>query len=221
MSSFLLAVTRLFDAVFYPFRNLSPWISLTVLSCLTGIFMLLVFRFTSNQRAIRRVKDRMQAHLLEVRLFSDQLSVVIKAYGRILRWSAAYLGQTLVPLAVMTVPLVILLTQMDFRLGHETLRPQDAFLIKVLAAGNASIEEASLRVPDGLTLTAPALHILPRSNSDREATLRSVATSTPRSRRTAGPSSIGRLPARLRSKIELSTFGRAPTRKLMDTLALP
>jgi hypothetical protein len=160
MSGFLWGITRVFDVLFYPFRNLSPWVSLAVFSGLAGILMLLVFRFTSNQAAIRRVKDRMQAHLLEVRLFSEQLSVVFKAYGRILRWSGAYLGHTLLPLAVMTVPLAILLIQMDFRFGHEALHTQDQFLVKVLAAGNAPIEEATLRVPDGLTLTAPALHIV-------------------------------------------------------------
>ena len=160
MTLFLSAVSRLFDGLFYPFRGMSPWFPLALLSILTGILMLLVFRFTSNQTAIRRVKDRMQAHLLEVRLFSDQLSVVLLAYGRILRWTLAYLAQTLVPLAVMTVPLAILLVQMDFRFGHQPLRPRDSFLLKVLAAGDASLDTASLRLPDGLALTAPALHIV-------------------------------------------------------------
>lgn len=160
MTFFLSALSRLFDAVFYPFRSLSPWLPLVLLSFLAGILMLLVFRFTSNQAAIRRVKDRMQAHLLEVRLFSDQLSVVLRAYGSILRWTLAYLGHALVPLAVMTLPLALILIQMDFRFGHQPLRPRDSFLLKVLAAGDASLENASLRLPDGLALTAPALHIV-------------------------------------------------------------
>jgi hypothetical protein len=160
MTAFLSAVSRLFDGLFYPFRSVSPWLPLVLLSFLAGIMMLLVFRFTSNQTAIRRVKDRMQAHLLEVRLFSDQLSVVLRAYGRILRWTLAYLAHALVPLAVMTVPLVLLLVQMDFRFGHQPLRPRDSFLLKVLATGNVSLENASLHLPEGLALTAPALHIV-------------------------------------------------------------
>ncbi|MBI3661457.1 MAG: hypothetical protein HY234_00175 [Acidobacteria bacterium] len=159
MTTFLSAVSRLFDGLFYPFRAASPWFPLVLLSFFAGVLMLLVFRFTSNQSAIRRVKDRMQAHLFEVRLFPDQLGVVLRAYGRILRWTLAYLGHALVPLAVMTVPLVLLLVQMDLRLGHEPLRPRSSFLLKALAAGDASLEQASLRLPDGLVLTAPPLHI--------------------------------------------------------------
>ncbi len=160
MTVFLSVLSRMFDGLFYPFRAASPWLPLALLSFLAGLFMLAVFRFTSNQAAIRRVKDRMQAHLLEVRLFSDQLSVVLHAYGRILRWTLAYLSHTLVPLAVMTVPLALLLIQMDFRFGHEALRPRALFLLKVLASGDVSLENAALRLPDGLVLTAPALHIV-------------------------------------------------------------
>ena len=46
-----------------------------------------------------------------------------------------------------------------------------------------------------------------------------VATSTPRSRPIVGPSSIARLPARLRSMMVLSTFGLVPTREQRDLLA--
>ncbi|MBI3484035.1 MAG: hypothetical protein HY012_02640, partial [Acidobacteria bacterium] len=49
MTVFLSAVSRLFDGLFYPFRSASPWIPLILFSCLAGILMLLVFRFTSNQ----------------------------------------------------------------------------------------------------------------------------------------------------------------------------
>jgi hypothetical protein len=84
---------------------------------------------------------------------------VLRAYGRILRWTMAYFAHALLPLAVMTVPLALFLLQLDFRLGHQPLRPRDSFLLKVLAAGNASLEDAALRVPEGLRVTAPALHI--------------------------------------------------------------
>ena len=175
MTAFLSAVSRLFDGLFYPFRALSPWLPLVLFSFLAGILMLLVFRFTSNQPAIRRVKDRMQAHLLEVRLFPDQLSVVLRAYGRILRWTLAYLAHALVPLAVMTVPLVLLLVQMDFRFGHHPLRPRDSFLLKVLAAGDATLENVALSLPEGLAATAPALNIAQPPNNQHEVNWRVAA----------------------------------------------
>ena len=44
-----------------------------------GLLMVIVFRYTSDQKAIGRAKDRLKAHLLAVRLFQDQLPVVMRA----------------------------------------------------------------------------------------------------------------------------------------------
>ena len=60
---------------------------LIVVSFLTGLAAVLVFAYVSNQESLRRIKNRIQAHLLELRLFPDQLGVVLKAYGRVLRWT--------------------------------------------------------------------------------------------------------------------------------------
>ncbi len=159
MGVFLEAINQVFDLLFRPFRSLHPLYALVVFSALTGILLVLVFRYTSNQKEIRRVKDRIQAHVLEVRLFQDQLRVVLAAYPRILFWTAAYLRHSLKPLAIMVVPLVLLFVQLELRLGCLPLHPQETFLVKAKLATPDSLDQVSLRLPDGLRLTAPPLRI--------------------------------------------------------------
>ena len=84
MTTFLTLVNQLFDLIFFPFRSLNPMVGLTVVSFLTGILMVLVFRTTSNQAGIKQVKERIKAHLLAIRLFQDQLDVVLRTHARIL-----------------------------------------------------------------------------------------------------------------------------------------
>jgi uncharacterized membrane protein (DUF106 family) len=67
-------VNTVFELILTPFRNMSPWYGMTVVSFLTGFLMLFIFRFTSNQEGIRRTKNRIKAHLLELRLFKDSMS---------------------------------------------------------------------------------------------------------------------------------------------------
>ena len=55
-----------------------------LLSLITGLLMVLIFRYTSDQNAIRQAKDRLKAHLLAVRLFQDQLPVVLSSYRKII-----------------------------------------------------------------------------------------------------------------------------------------
>ena len=61
-----------------PIGVLPGWLSVTIVSAATGLLLLLVFKYTSNQRAIRRVRDDIQAHLLALTLFKDSTSVFVR-----------------------------------------------------------------------------------------------------------------------------------------------
>lgn len=126
---------------------------------LTGLAAVLVFRYVSNQDTLRRIKNGIQAHLLEVRLFPDQLGIVSRAYGRILRGTAIYLMYNLKPLAVLLLPIVILMVQLDLRFGRRPLETHDSFILKARLAGPGALDSDSLRLPKGLTLTAPPVNV--------------------------------------------------------------
>jgi hypothetical protein len=68
----------------------------------------------------------------------------------------------------MLLPLALLLIQMDFCLAHDAPRPHESFLLKALAVGGASLDQASLRLPDGLVLSAPPLHLLHQPEDRQE-----------------------------------------------------
>jgi hypothetical protein len=117
------------------------------------------FRYASNQAAMRQVKNRIQAHVLEVRLFPDQLSVVMRAYGRVLRFTLAYLGYGLKPLLILLLPMAILWGQLDLRFSRTPLRPGDWLILKARMTEPLVLDSNSLRLPHGLTLTAPPVNI--------------------------------------------------------------
>jgi hypothetical protein len=121
--------------------------------------MVLVFRYSSDQKAIARAKDRLQAHLLAVRLFQDQLPVVLRAYGKILLGTGSYLRLTFVPLLVAILPMTCLIVQLDHYLGWMPLQPMHSFLLEARADTVESLDQIELRLPDGLTTSAPPVHI--------------------------------------------------------------
>jgi len=130
-----------------------------VISFLTGLGAVLIFKYVSNQDAMRRIKNRIHAHLLELRLFPDQLGIVSRAHGRILRLIAIYLAYNLKPLAILLLPLVILMVQLDLRFGRIPLETRDSFVLKATWVDPGALDSASLRLPKGLTLTAPPVSI--------------------------------------------------------------
>lgn len=177
MNLFFSILNSLFDLLFWPFRYVSPIWPLLVFSLVTATFMLLVYRYFSNQPAIRRAKDRLGAHLLEVRLFQDQIGVVLRAYGRLLAASGVYLLHSLKPLAVMLVPLVLLMAQMELRLGRAG-RVNSPAVLKVVLEPGTPLENVQLKPADNVGITTPALRIPELSEVDWRIEARSTGIFT-------------------------------------------
>ncbi len=152
---------RLFDVLLVPFGRMTPWAGLVFISLLTSLFMLFVYRHTSNQAGIKRTKDRIKAHLLELRLYNDNMSVSLQAQGRILVQNLRYLVYNLKPLLVMIVPIVLILSQLNLRYGSAPLRPGEEAVIKAkLGPGFDPVEtELSLEAAGAVTVDTPPVRI--------------------------------------------------------------
>ena len=140
-------------------------------SIVIGLLMVVVFGYTSDQKAIHTAKDHLKAHLLALRLFQDQIGVVIRAYGRILLATGRYLRLAFKPLLIVIVPLTLLIVQIDRYLGMTPIEGGRAFLVKARVAESA-LNDVSIQLPDGLSATAPPVH----SPSEREVAWRVVAS---------------------------------------------
>lgn len=135
-----------------------PLLLVLVISVIIGFLMVLVFRYTSDQKAIRVAKDQLKAHLLAVRLFQDQLPVVLSSYGRIIRGTGRYLRLAFMPLLVVILPLVALIVQLDRYLGLMPIQTGRSFLVEV-RTGADNLDTVSLALPPGMEATAPPVHV--------------------------------------------------------------
>jgi hypothetical protein len=102
----------LFDLVMRPLSHLGQWPAMVVLSLVSTVLLLLVFKYTSNQKALRRRKNAATARLLEFVLFTSDPVVNLGAFPRAMAANLAYLGHLLVPLLITSVPVALLLIQM-------------------------------------------------------------------------------------------------------------
>ncbi len=119
------------DALLYPFRELPPIVGLCVVSIITAVGMLLIFKRTSDQQGLESVKRQIHAGMFEIRLFSDDPRAILRAEAEILRHTLSYLRLTLVPTLLMIVPLVLLLIQLQFHYGYSGLEPGSPAIVKV------------------------------------------------------------------------------------------
>ena len=136
-----------------------PALIVVGISIVIGLLMVVVFRYTSDQKAVHVAKDHLKAHLLALRLFQDQIPVVIRSYGRILLATGRYLRLAFMPLLFASVPLILLLAQIDRYLGSTPFQTGHPFLVSARVAGAEALNNATLELPAGFATTAPAVHV--------------------------------------------------------------
>lgn len=160
MSMIYAAMRALFDALLYPFREMSPLVGLTLMSVLFGVGMLVVLKYTSNQEKLDAIKRKIHASLFEIRLFNDDLRAILRAQWDILRHNVRYLGLWMVPMLVMTVPMLLMVGQLHFHYGYRGLEPGEQTLFTVeLTQDRGSKPAANLELPEGLRIDAGPIWI--------------------------------------------------------------
>src|SRR5262245_22238833 len=146
------AVANALGWLLSPIGLLPGWLSATVVGALSGVFLLGVFKYTSNQKAIKRVRDDINANMLALKLFKDSVKVAFGAQGRLFVGAFWLFVYGVVPVLVMIVPVTLLLGQMSLwyqqrplRVGEEavvTLKlnggPEDSFPDVTLQSGPAA-----------------------------------------------------------------------------------
>ena len=136
-------------------------ISLAVFSVVAGVAMLLLFRAVSRPDAIRTARRRMQARLLELRLFGDEPALVWRAQVGLLTANLRYLRAMIVPIAVVSIPFVLAFPYLEALYGRAplpvgsstvlTLRLRDPF--------GAALPSPRITAPPGLRVETPAVRV--------------------------------------------------------------
>jgi hypothetical protein len=90
-----------------------PLVGLTVLAAAVGAAMLWVFGRTSNQKRLKEVKRRVQAGLLELRVFVDEPAVSLRAQRRLIEANLHYLALALRSAIWAAVPIGLLLIHLE------------------------------------------------------------------------------------------------------------
>ena len=155
-------INLFFQLLFYPFSGMSPLWGLLWVSVLTAVLALLIYRWFSSQESIRRTKDRMKAHILEMRLFQQDPVLMGRAVHSALRSNLSYLRLNLKPFLFMFIPVVLILIQMEARFGFRPLQPGDSVLVKTFWRSDPSREKDTpvrLVLSDGISIESPSLRV--------------------------------------------------------------
>jgi hypothetical protein len=130
------------------------WLSNTLISGFMGFVLLFIFKYTSNQRAIGRVRDNITANILAMKLFKDSLRVTLNAQAHLFGASLKLLRYSIIPLFAMVLPVSLLMGQMGLWYQSCPLRPGEEanVIMKLRGHGTTSANvNADLRGAEVVT----------------------------------------------------------------------
>jgi hypothetical protein len=115
---------------------LPGWLSATLIAVVSGVVLLAVFKYTSHQRAIKAVRNGIQANLLALKLFKDNVPVTLRAQGRIFLGALWLLLLAVVPMLVMVVPVSLLWRQLALWYEARPLKVGEEAIVSLQLGGD-------------------------------------------------------------------------------------
>jgi len=157
--------TTIFDIVLGPLEKIHPEVAIAVVSALFGVLGLVIFKYISAQNGIKTAKDKIKGHMIEIRIYQDDLKVVGAAVCKVLFHNMKYLSLNLMPFIPLSVPFVLLLSQLVVRYAFEPLPVDKPFTmtVEVAADQKESVNDIVVMAPDWL---APEDLVIVRAPSE-------------------------------------------------------
>lgn len=132
-------INSIFDILLFPFQSMNQFWGIFFISILSGLLLIYIFKITSNQKAIKRVKNRIKSHIFEIRLFDLNPSRLFGVLFKILGQNLKYISYSAVPLLFMIIPVILILVQLNFRYGLRAHYPGEKTLLKIYLAQDTDI----------------------------------------------------------------------------------
>jgi len=152
-------ISAFFDLLLAPFAGMSPYVGLTVLSAVTGIVMVFLYQWTTNQEKLKEVKKKIKILFLEVRLYKDDMAEMFSIQKEIMKENFRYLRYTLKSAIVLIIPILFILMDLNARYSYAPIHPGQSFVVSAIVEETSSLDKITLDFPGDLTLEVPPIRI--------------------------------------------------------------
>ena len=150
-----------FDLMIMPLRGLHPLLGLLLVSLVMAVLALLAFRVASNAAAITRIKTRIGAYLLEMRLFRDDLRVLLIDPWRIFALNTRYVAHAFVPFLLILPIMLLAMVHIESRYAWRALEPGESTIVTARVAPEVEVMTAvlSIETSPGIAVETAAVRI--------------------------------------------------------------
>jgi uncharacterized membrane protein (DUF106 family) len=162
------AITSFFDMTLGPFSGMSPYVAMTIVSVVTGLVLLFAYKYTTNQQGMKRTKDRLKAHFLEVLIYRDDLRNLVSTQKHLAIQNLRYSAYALPALPILVCAVLPVMAQLELRYGHRPLAPGESTIVSLQLQDRIPDEDVDVEFvpPPGIVVETPVLRIRDQMEAD-------------------------------------------------------
>lgn len=159
MNIFNAVINFIFGVIFFPLNALSPLWGLVIISLITGVVMLLIFKRVSNQSGIQATKGHLKAHLLELRLYKDDAALSLAAIGDLFKDNLRYFSFAFKPMLILMIPVIFILIQLAARYESRPINVDESVILSAVTSSSENLRDVALEMPEWIEIETPPLRV--------------------------------------------------------------
>ncbi len=167
-------ITASFDLLLQPLEWVGMEFALIVVSGVFGVLALLIFKHISSQASIRRTKDLIKGHMIEIRLYQDDLGLVTRAIGKVLWHNMRYVCLNFGPFVPLAIPFALVAGQLVARYAFDPMPVSEAAPLELAGGGNtlslawSGNEDVRVSFPEGVVAVSPLTQVAEQGRAFQE-----------------------------------------------------
>ena len=153
-------MNTIFNGLLIIFSTIPPVWGLLFISVLTGVIMLVLFKWSSDQNRIEKTKERMKGHLLELLLYRDDIRLSLSGLKDLLVRNLQYIFFVMKSMIFIIPPTMIILVQLAVRFESRPFHVGEKSIVSIQLDDRVDPQNVVMEAEVGVSVETHPLRIL-------------------------------------------------------------
>jgi len=143
------------DAIFGFLLNWPPILAILFLSFVISIIITLIYKYTTNQTEMKRLKDELGAHQKKMKELKSDPEKMMQVQKQAMGANMQYMKHSMKSTLITFIPILLIFGWMNAHFAYEPLMPNEQFSLLVSLEKNVE-GTVNLTVPEGMEVVGDA-----------------------------------------------------------------
>ncbi|MGA1868095.1 MAG: hypothetical protein ACMUJM_06055 [bacterium] len=160
MKTFFTILGTLFNGILIPFSLAPPLYGFLFIAFITGLLAVVIFKYISNQKELKRIMGQIKLSFMEIYLYKDDLSQVLQSQKHILKNNFAYFKYSTLAAIPIMCSVLLILSQVNLKYSLKPIKSGETFTLQVTMTPDPGLnpDDIALHTPQEVEIITPGFY---------------------------------------------------------------